>query len=355
MARVRVLIVDDSAIVRKVFSEELGRYPDIEVVGTAPDPFVARDKILMLEPDVLTLDVEMPRMDGITFLKKLMKHHPMPVIIVSSLTQAGSRLAMEALESGALDVVAKPGSAYSVGELSEQLAEKLRGAAMARRVPLLPSSSAPAYSPPAEPLLPADRAGLQDTTDKIIALGASTGGTEAIRSVLTKLDPAIPGLVIVQHMPPGFTKAFATRLNTQCRVEVKEAEDNDMVRVGRVLIAPGNFHMVLERSGARYHVRVKNGPLVCPQRPSVVVLFHSAAENAGRNAVGVILTGMGKDGAEGMKHMKETGAVTLGQDEQSCVVFGMPKEAIRAGAVDHVLPLDRIPQALHNLFALQRT
>ncbi len=354
MPRVKVLVVDDSAIVRKVFSEELGRYPDIEVVGTAPDPYVARDKILRLAPDVLTLDIEMPRMDGITFLKKLMRHHPMPVIIVSSLTQAGSRLAMEALESGALDVVAKPGSSYSVGELSEQLAEKIRGAAMARRVPLLPPPPASAVRA-ADPVPAAGRAALEDTTDKIIALGASTGGTEAIRSVLTRLDIATPGMVIVQHMPPGFTKAFATRLNTQCRVEVKEAEDNDMVRVGRVLIAPGNFHMVLERSGARYHVRVKSGPLVCHQRPSVDVLFHSAAENAGRNAVGVILTGMGKDGAEGMKHMKEAGAVTLAQDEQSCVVFGMPKEAIRAGAVDHVLPLERIPQALHNLFAPQRS
>ncbi|HEY3489971.1 MAG TPA: chemotaxis response regulator protein-glutamate methylesterase [Candidatus Deferrimicrobiaceae bacterium] len=339
MAKIKVLVVDDSAIVRKVFSEELGRHPDIEVVGTAPDPFVARDKILQLEPDVITLDVEMPRMDGITFLKKLMKYKPMPVIIVSSLTQAGSAMALEALESGAIDVIAKPGSSYSVGELSEQLADKIRGAAMARRglrIPVAPVASAE----------PSGGYRLIDTTDKVIALGASTGGTEAIKSVLTQLDAAMPGIVIVQHMPAQFTKAFAQRLDGICRMEVKEAEDNDLVRTGRVLIAPGNFHMVLARSGAKYYVRIKTGPLVCHQRPAVDVLFHSVAEVAGKNALGVILTGMGRDGAEGMKHMADAGAVNIAQDEESCVVFGMPKEAIKTGAVQQVLPLSRIPQAM---------
>lgn len=348
--KIRVLVVDDSAIVRKIFSEELSRCPDIEVVATAPDPFVARDKILALEPDVLTLDVEMPRMDGITFLKKLQKHHPIPTVIVSSLTGAGSRLALEALESGAVDVIAKPGSSFSVGELSEQLSGKIRAAAVARKVvpafaPAPPREESVLAAPPSPALL--------DTTDKVIALGASTGGTEAIKSVLTRLDPAIPGMVIVQHMPAQFTKAFASRLNDLCRVEVKEAEDNDMVRVGRVLISPGNYHMVLVRNGARYHVRVKSGPLVCHQRPSVDVLFHSVAEVAGRNAVGVILTGMGKDGAEGMRAMHDRGAVTFAQDEESCVVFGMPKEAIKTGGVDKTVPLSLVPNAIHSVFGLQ--
>ncbi|MGZ8462882.1 MAG: protein-glutamate methylesterase/protein-glutamine glutaminase [Candidatus Deferrimicrobiaceae bacterium] len=349
MKKIRVLVVDDSAIVRKIFTEELSRCPDIEVVGAAPDPFVARDKILTLKPDVLTLDVEMPRMDGITFLKKLQKYHPVPTIIVSSLTVAGGNLAMEALDSGAVDVIAKPGSSFSVGELSEQLAEKIRAAAVARSVTHLPAAPRDVEAIPAP-----SRYTLEDTTDKVIALGASTGGTEAIKNVLTQLDPAIPGMVVVQHMPAQFTKAFAGRLNDLCGVEVKEAEDNDMVRVGRVLIAPGNFHMVLVRSGARYHVRVKTGPLVCHQRPSVDVLFHSVADIAGRNAVGIILTGMGKDGAGGMRAMHDKGAVTYAQDEASCVVFGMPKEAIKAGGVDQTMPLSRIPHALHGAFGLQR-
>jgi two-component system chemotaxis response regulator CheB len=289
-------------------------------------------------------------MDGITFLKKLQKYHPVPTIIVSSLTAAGGKLAMEALESGAVDVIAKPGSSFSVGELSEQLAEKIRAAAVARNVSVPHLSVAPqAVEAPAV----SSRFSLKETTDKVIALGASTGGTQAIKNVLTHLDPAIPGMVIVQHMPAQFTKAFAARLNELCRVEVKEAEDNDMVRVGRVLIAPGNQHMVLVRSGARYHVRVKTGPLVCHQRPSVDVLFHSAAEIAGSNAIGVILTGMGRDGAEGMRAMHDKGAYTIAQDEASCVVFGMPKEAIKAGGVDQTMPLSRIPHALHVTFGLQ--
>jgi two-component system chemotaxis response regulator CheB len=347
VGKIRVLVIDDSAVVRKVFTEELSRFPDIEVVGTAPDPFVARDRILDLRPDVLTLDMEMPRMDGLTFLRKLMRHHPLPVVVVSSLTQNGSELALEAMDAGAIDVIAKPGSSYSVGELSEQLAEKIRGASVARRrvaaAPLTcaePSDTACAEAP-----------SLRETTDKVIAIGASTGGTEAIRIVLESLVPAMPGIVIVQHMPAGFTKSFSARLDALCRLEVKEAEDRDAVRVGRALLAPGNRHMVVERDGGRYHVRVKDGPLVCHQRPSVDVLFHSVAEAAGRNAVGVILTGMGKDGADGLLRMKEKGARTIAQDERSCVVFGMPKEAIAAGGVEQVLPVDRISGALVSLFS----
>jgi two-component system chemotaxis response regulator CheB len=347
-------VVDDSAIVRKVFSDELGRFSDIEVVGTAPDPYVAREKLVSLEPDVMTLDVEMPRMDGITFLKKVMKYRPMPVIIVSSLTPAGGALAMEALESGALDVVAKPGSSYTVGELSGQLVEKIRGAYLAKRRFESVTGLAAA---PVRPRRDEDGAGrfqLSDTTDKVVAIGASTGGTEAIKAVLTRLPPDMPGVIVVQHMPAQFTKAFAQRLDSQCDLDVKEAEDNDQVRAGRVLVAPGNFHMVLSRSGAFYHVKVKDGPVVCHQRPSVDVLFHSVASVAGKNAVGVILTGMGRDGAEGMARMKEAGGYNIAQDEESSVVFGMPKEAIRLGGVDQVLPLDRIPDALVSRFAARK-
>lgn len=344
MKKIRVLVVDDSAVVRKVFTDELSRCPDIEVVGTAPDPFVARDKILALAPDVVTLDVEMPRMDGITFLRKLMRHHPIPVVIVSSLTHSGGEVAMEALESGAVDVLAKPGSSFSVGDLSVELAEKIRGAASARR--LLPLAPQPVVPPQGTGDSPAVF-GLRDTTDQIVAVGASTGGTEAIRAVLSQLDTSTPGIAVVQHMPAQFTKSFAARLNAVCRIEVKEAEDNDLIQVGRALIAPGNQHMVVTWNGARYCVRIRTGPRVCRQRPSVDVLFHSVAEAAGRNAVGVILTGMGKDGADGLRSMHDRGAATIAQDEQSCVVFGMPREAIRAGAVDHVLPLSKIPQAIH--------
>lgn len=345
MKKIKVLVVDDSAIVRKIFTEELSRYPDIEVVGAAPDPFIARDKILALEPDVITLDVEMPRMDGITFLKKLMKHKPLPVIIVSSLTRSGGQLAMDAFDSGAVDVMGKPGSSYSVGDLSVQLAEKIRGAAQARRrVTALRETAPPPPKHAEEGPLPAYR--LKDTTDKVIAIGASTGGTEAIRAVLTQLEAGMPGIVIVQHMPAQFTKSFAARLNDLCPLDVKEAEDNDFIHDGRVLLAPGNFHMVLVRSGAKYQVRIRSGPLVCHQRPSVDVLFHSVADVAGRNAIGVILTGMGKDGADGMRHMHEKGSPTIAQDQESCVVYGMPKEAVQAGAVDKILPLGKIPRAI---------
>ena len=335
MAKIKVLIVDDSAIVRKIFSEELAKYPDIEIVGAAPDPFVARDKIISLKPDVITLDVEMPRMDGLTFLRKLMKYYPLPTIIVSSLTQKGGKLTLEALDIGAVDVIAKPGGSYSVGDMSAQLAEKIRAAARARvfRSSFRQESVSAAVEAP--------RA-LAQTTNKIIAIGASTGGTEALKTVLTKLPHNSPGVVIVQHMPANFTTAFAERLNSLCQISVKEAKDNDSVIPGTALLAPGNYHMILRRSGARYYVEIKTGPMIHHQRPAVDILFKSTARFAGANAIGVILTGMGADGAEGLKEMKDAGAGTIAQDEKTCVVFGMPKEAIKLGAVDRILPLDHI-------------
>lgn len=335
MSGIRVLVVDDSAIVRKIFTEELSRYPDIEVVGAAPDPFVARDKIVTLKPDVVTLDIEMPRMDGITFLKKLMKYYPLPVIIVSSLTTKGGKLTLEALEIGAVEVIAKPGSSYSVGDLSEQLAEKIRAAS---KVKMTRKETGP--SPPAKESEPI-RA-LAETSQKIVAIGASTGGTEALKAVLTKLPPNSPGVVVVQHMPANFTTAFADRLNGLCQIAVREAKDGDTVSTGSALIAPGNFHMILRRSGARYYVEIKNGPMVHHQRPAADILFRSAARYAGTNAIGVILTGMGADGAAGLLEMKKAGASTIAQDEKTCVVFGMPKEAIKLGAVDRILPIDQI-------------
>lgn len=334
MKKIKVLIVDDSAIVRKIFSEELSKYPDIEIVGAAPDPFVARDKIVNLQPDVITLDIEMPRMDGLTFLKKLMKYYPIPTIIVSSLTPKGGKMTLEALDIGAIDVIAKPGGSYSVTNMSSQLVEKIRAAS---RVTIRTDVSRTTVDHAPEPI----RA-LTETTNKVIAIGASTGGTEALKVVLTKMPPNSPGIVVVQHMPAHFTTAFAERLNGLCQINVKEAEDNDSVIPGTALIAPGNYHMLLRRSGARYYVEVKTGPMVHHQRPAVDVLFKATAKYAGANAIGVILTGMGADGAEGMKEMKDAGAGTIAQDEKSCVVFGMPKEAIKLGAADKVLPLDQI-------------
>jgi len=333
--RIKVLIVDDSAIVRKIFSEELSKFPDIEIVGTAPDPYVARDKIVALKPDVVTLDIEMPRMDGITFLRKLMKHYPIPVIIVSSLTPKGGKLTLEALDIGAVEVIAKPGAAYTVGDMSAQLAEKIRAASRARIVKR--QGDGPGNGGPPEPV----RA-LAQTTNQVIAIGASTGGTEALKAVLTRMPVNSPGIVVVQHMPANFTTAFAERLDSLCSMTVREARNSDSVTQGTVLIAPGNYHMLLRRSGARYYVEVKDGPMVHHQRPAVDVLFKSVAQVAGANAVGVILTGMGADGASGMLEMKKAGARTIAQDESSCVVFGMPKEAIKLGGADKVLPLDQI-------------
>lgn len=343
MKDIKVMIVDDSAIVRKVFTEELSKERGIEVVGTAPDPYVARDKIVKLKPDVITLDIEMPRMDGITFLKKLMKYYPLPVIIVSSLTPKGGKLALEAIESGAVEVLSKPGAAYSVGDMKQQLADKIRAAASVRV-----SRQSDDGAVQGSTVEISSRA-LKETTNKVIAIGASTGGTEALKKVLCRFPPTIPGVVVVQHMPANFTTAFAARLNELSAIEVKEAADGDAVLPGRALIAPGNFHMLLRRSGARYYVCVKTGPMVCHQRPAVDVLFKSTAQYAGANAVGVILTGMGSDGARGMVKMREAGARTIGQDEASCVVYGMPKEAVKMGAVEIVAPLDRIAQETINV------
>jgi len=337
--KIKVFIVDDSAIVRKIFSEEISKESDMEVIGTAPDPFVARDKIVHQKPDVMTLDIEMPRMDGLTFLKKLMKHYPLPVLIVSSLTPKGSKMAMEALEYGAVDVLSKPGSSYSVGDMSAQLKEKIRAAARAN----LNRVSAPTLGQ--EPTGTITKA-LTETTQKLIAMGASTGGTEALKEVLVRMPQNSPGIVIVQHMPPLFTTAFAERLNRLCSIEVREGKDGDSVLNGQALIAPGNFHMLMRRSGSRYYVNIKDGPMVHHQRPAVDILFNSVAQYAGANAIGVILTGMGADGAQGMLRMKEGGAKTIAQDEASCVVFGMPKEAIRLGAVDRVVPLELIPREI---------
>jgi two-component system chemotaxis response regulator CheB len=344
--KIKILIVDDSAIVRKIFSEDLSKEIDLEIVGTAPDPFIARDKIVLLKPDVVLLDIEMPRMDGLTFLKKLMHYYPIPVIIVSSLTPKGSRIALEAMECGAVEVLSKPGGPYSVGDMSLQLKEKIRAAAKVRMNRVKNPDSGSPIGTVTEIL--------SETTQKVIAIGASTGGTEALKEVLLRLPLNSPGILIVQHMPAQFTKAFAERLNEICQVEVKEAKDGDSVLNGQALIAPGNFHMVLKRSGARYYVNVKDGPMVHHQRPAVDVLFNSVAQYAGGNAIGVILTGMGSDGAQGMLKMKEAGARTIAQDEESCIVFGMPKEAIKLNAVDRVAPLGQISDVIVQMVNMTR-
>ncbi|MBI5266841.1 MAG: chemotaxis response regulator protein-glutamate methylesterase [candidate division Zixibacteria bacterium] len=330
---VKVLIVDDSAVVRKIFSSELARDPGIRVVGTAPDPYIARDKILELQPDVITLDVEMPRMDGISFLRRLMKHHPVPTIVVSSLTPQGGRVAMEALAAGAVDVMCKPGESYTVGDMAIDLIEKIKAAACVK-VSKVVSTDTPQQGP--------KRLALTKTTNKVVAIGASTGGTQALQEVLTGMPSNAPAIVVVQHMPESFTHAFAERLNGLCAIEVREAKDGDSVGPGLALIAPGNQHIVLNRSGASYYVQVKQGPRVNRFRPSVDVLFRSVARYAGTNAVGAILTGMGSDGAAGLLEMKNSGAYTIAQDEASCVVFGMPKEAIRMGGVTSTVPLNKI-------------
>lgn len=345
---IRVLIVDDSAVVRKVLTDELRHERGIEVIGTAPDPYVARDKIVQLRPDVVTLDIEMPRMDGLTFLKKLMKHYPLPVIVVSSLTQKGGTMAMEALACGAMEVISKPSAAYSVGDMRVQLADKIRAVAhvdFKHRVPPVRTTPAPASS----------NAALRRTTNKVLAIGASTGGTEAIKTVLTALPPNAPGVVIVQHMPARFTTSFAQRLDALCQIRVKEASNGDTVANGTALLAPGNYHMLLKRSGSRYYVEVKHGPMVHHQRPAVDVLFRSVAKTAGANAVGIIMTGMGTDGAVGLLEMKNSGARTIAQDEKTCVVFGMPKEAIRVGGVDKTVPLGDITRTAMGMICRNQT
>ena len=343
---IKVLIVDDSAVVRKILTGELSKHRDIEVVGTAVDPYVARDKIVKLRPDVITLDIEMPRMDGLTFLSKLMKHFPMPVVVVSSLTPENSETALKALDLGAVEVFCKPGSAYSTKHISRDLARAIRAAASARVEPFSEKKPQMAKKAQIGPIK-------FKTTHKIVAIGASTGGTRAIETVLSGLPVTTPGTVIAQHMPEAFTAGFAQRLNEVCQMEVREACDNDHVIPGVALVAPGNRHMVLRRSGGSYLVKIKNGPLVHYQRPSVDVLLRSVAKSAGKNAVGAILTGMGADGAKGLLEMKENGAYTIAQDEATSVVFGMPKEAIEMGAVDKVVPLPNISASV--IQALQKT
>jgi two-component system chemotaxis response regulator CheB len=340
---IKVLVIDDSAVVRKVFKEQLSRHTGITVIDTAPDPYIARDKIVKLKPDVITLDIEMPRMDGITFLKKIMKYYPLPVIIVSSLSTQGSHLAMEALAIGALEVMAKPDNAYSVGDVSVQLAEKIK-AVHAAKLPRPDHRQTPKKLTQIASVAPAKYA------NKIIAIGASTGGAEAIKNVLTQMPRNAPGIVVVQHMPAQFTKSFAGRLNELSPMHVKEAENGDPVTNGKVLLAPGNFHMLLKRRGTKYFVTVKTGPLVHYQRPAVDVLFRSVARLAGNNAVGIILTGMGQDGAQGLLEMKNAGAVTIAQDENSSVVYGMPKAARLIGAVDYVEDIHSIAAKAYSSF-----
>jgi two-component system chemotaxis response regulator CheB len=355
--KIRVLIVDDSATVRQTLSEVLGSDPDIEVLGVASDPYVAARRIHEEVPDVITLDVEMPRMDGITFLRKLMSQHPIPVVMCSSLTEAGSETLMQALAAGAVDIILKPklGVAEHLAESRIRICDAVKAAARARvsgrRSPAPDFGSGVAAGPEkkltADAMLPppSGRA-MARTTESIVCIGASTGGTESLREVLTSLPANSPGIVIVQHMPERFTASFAKRLDGLCEVDVKEAADGDAVLRGRVLIAPGNFHTMLERSGANYRVSVKSGPLVSRHRPSVDVLFRSAARSAGSNAVGVIMTGMGDDGARGLEEMQKAGARTIAQDEATSVVFGMPKEAIARGCVDRIVPLQQIAAEL---------
>ncbi|MBB4199729.1 chemotaxis response regulator protein-glutamate methylesterase [Rhodoblastus sphagnicola] len=351
---IRVLIIDDSASVRQTLTQVLSRDPDIEVMAAASDPHVAARRIMEEVPDVITLDVEMPHMDGITFLKKLMAQHPIPVVMCSSLTTDGSETLLQALEAGAVDIIVKPkiGAADALAESGMMICDVVKAAARARlrapgsRKPAARKGESYGEPPPkltADAMLPPPRTGaMAKTTEIVVCVGASTGGTEALKELLMALPANAPGMVIVQHMPEKFTAAFARRLDGLCEVSVKEAADGDPVLRGHVLIAPGGRHTLLERQGARYNVSVRDGPLVSRHRPSVDVLFRSAARSAGPNAVGVIMTGMGDDGARGMLEMKQAGAFNIAQDEASCIVFGMPKEAINLGGVDRVVGLDNI-------------
>lgn len=348
MTKIRVLTVDDSALMRQVLASLLAKDPEIEVVGAAPDPYVAREKIKTLNPDVLTLDVEMPKMDGITFLEKLMRGHPMPVVMVSSLTEVGCETTLRALELGAVDFITKPKIDLREGmeEIAQDLIAKVKAAAIAnvkRGGAGVKRETQPLAS--SFPCLTSGSAMIK-TTDTIIAIGASTGGTEAVREVLEMLPPNTPPVLVTQHMPERFTKTWADRMNSLCRIGVKEAEDGDSVLPGHALVAPGGYHMTLVRNGARYTVQINQDPPVNRHRPSVDVTFASVARYAGANAVGVILTGMGGDGAKELLTMKQAGAFTIAQDEASCVVFGMPKEAIKLGGVDKVLPLGDIASAI---------
>jgi len=332
--KIKVLVVDDSALIRKVLSHIIGQTSDLTCVGAAPDPFAAREMIRALQPDVLTLDIEMPRMDGLDFLERLMRLRPMPVVMISSLTERGSEATLRALELGAVDFVAKPklDIASSLEDYAAEITDKLRAAARARVLPVIARSQSAGVVLPALPSRSA-------STERLIIVGASTGGTEAIKAFLSGLPADAPGVLIAQHMPEGFTKSFAQRLNSYCRLKVTEAEGAERVLPGHVFIAPGHSHLLIKRSGANYVTELSQAPPVNRHRPSVDVLFRSAANYAGRNAIGVILTGMGKDGAAGMLEMKQAGALTFAQDEATCVVFGMPKEAIASGGVDRVAAL----------------
>jgi two-component system, chemotaxis family, protein-glutamate methylesterase/glutaminase len=355
--KIRVLIVDDSAVVRQSLTSILESDPQIEVMGTAADPLIAVKKIMKEVPDVITLDIEMPRMDGLTFLRKIMSQHPIPVVVISSLTSQGTEVAMKALEYGAAEIIGKPAmnAAQFFNESKIVLCDAVKAAAQAKLSRLKINTPSPAdfVKPKYSADIILEKASLKSRivdTEKVIVLGASTGGTEAIRLLLRNLPARMPGIAIVQHMPEGFTKSFANSLNANSEMEVKEAEDGDKLYQGRVLVAPGNHHMLLKRIGKEYSVEVKEGPLVNRHRPSVDVLFRSAARYAGQNATGIILTGMGADGAKGLLELKEAGAHTIAQDQQSSVVFGMPKEAIKLGAADEILGIDTIAPYLIKKF-----
>jgi len=354
MAKTKVVVVDDSALVRSILTEIINRQPDMECIGAASDPLMAREMIRNLNPDVITLDVEMPKMDGLDFLSRLMRLRPMPVVMVSTLTERGAEVTLKALELGAIDFVAKPkiGVADGIRLLAQDITDKIRIAAKAhiRRAPAPAPAAAPG-APVAKPVTMASVGRL--STEKIIFIGASTGGTEATKDVLVNLPADCPAVVITQHMPPGFTKSYAARLDGLCKIRVKEAQDGERILPGHGYIAPGGFHLSVERSGANYIARVQDGEPVNRHKPSVEVLFNSAARVVGPNALGIMLTGMGADGARAMKVMKDAGSYNYVQDEASCVVFGMPREAIAAGAADEVLPLSQI--ASHLIDRLRKT
>ncbi len=348
--KIKVLIIDDSAVVRQVNRETLEKEADIEVIGVAADPLYALDKMKTQWPDVIVTDIEMPRMDGITFLRKVMAERPTPVVVCSSLAEKGAQTTMEALAAGALSIITKPkmGVKQFLQDSGDDIVSAVRAAARANMRRVHPGSIPPVLSPKlsTDAMLAAKAAGsvaMADTTDKVVAIGTSTGGTQALEAVLTRLPRVTTGIVIVQHMPEKFTAMFADRLNGLCQIEVREAQDGDRVLTGRALIAPGGRHMMLKRSGAQYYVEVRDGPVVNRHKPSVDVLFRSVAQVAGRNALGVIMTGMGDDGARGMKEMHDAGAQTVAEDESTCIVFGMPKVAIDMGGVDKIVPLDKIP------------